>query len=125
MQSVADADEKITDSGYNFLRTKAAPAFQISGSGSDLRAGELGGAGDIQYTHHMYICAGGDPAPQSVSQLREAEERKHFKHFQMESVREDALMAVHRTMIVLRDEIEMKNRIIMKLRRQISRKKVV
>ena len=73
----------------------------------------------------MYICAGGDPAPQSVSQLREAEERKHFKHFQMESVREDALMAVHRTMIVLRDEIEMKNRIIMKLRRQISRKKVV
>mgnify|MGYP001291607868 CR=1 FL=1 len=62
---------------------------------------------------------------QRVVPLREAEERKHFKHFQMESVREDALMAVHRTMIVLRDEIEMKNRIIMKLRRQISRKKVV
>ena len=37
MQSVADADEKITDSGYEFLRTKAAPVFQISGSGSDLK----------------------------------------------------------------------------------------
>ena len=42
----------------------------------------------------------------------------------MEMVKADALMAVHRTMIVLREEIEMKNRIIMKLRKQLSRKKV-
>ena len=38
----------------------------------------------------------------------------------METVREDALKAVHRTMMVLREEIEMKNRIIMKLRKQVS-----
>ena len=77
-------------------------------------------------TYNIHItCAGGSPAPQSGSQLSEAEVRKHFKHFQMETIREDALMAVHRTMIVLRDEIEMKNRIIMKLRKQISRRKVV
>ena len=42
----------------------------------------------------------------------------------MEKVKKDALMAVHRTMMVLREEIEMKNRIIWKLRKQISRRKV-
>ena len=39
-------------------------------------------------------------------------------------VRSDALSAIHRAMRVLREEIELKNRIIMKLRKQRSMKKV-
>ena len=39
-------------------------------------------------------------------------------------VRSDALAAIHRAMRVLREEIELKNRIIMKLRKQRPMKKV-
>ena len=45
-----------------------------------------------------------------------------LRHHNMEVIRGDTLAALHRTMVVLREELEMKNRIITKLwRRRQSR----